>query len=220
MNDQPIEAKVTNRRRTVGRIVLEAVLVAVVGAAFALAANRISPRGLRLARNYFPTGTNDAVRASGGAGPPEPAAGTNSAALSSPPPPAAPMKQGELQLIDGRQAAQLFHDARRPPGVIMIVDARDEEHYRAGHVPGAYEFDPYHPERYFPAVLPVCRAAEQIVVYCNGGDCEDSKTAVLLLRDVGIPNRKLFIYTGGITEWTNNHLPMETGGETVETRRP
>ena len=47
----------------VGRVLLEAALVAVVGAAFAFAANRISPRGLALARNYFPTGTNNVVRA-------------------------------------------------------------------------------------------------------------------------------------------------------------
>ena len=77
--------------------------------------------------------------------------------------------------------------------------------------PGAYEFDPYHPEKYFPAVLPVCRAAEQIVVYCNGGDCDDSKTAALLLRDMGLTNRKIFVYGGGITEWTTNHQPVETG---------
>ena len=121
------------------------------------------------------------------------------------------MKQKGLQLIDGHRAVQLFHDSHLKPGVIAFIDARDEEHYQAGHIPGAYEFDPYHPEKYFPAVLPVCQAAEQIVVYCNGGDCDDSKTAALLLRDVGIANQKLFIYGGGITEWTNNHQPVETG---------
>jgi len=61
-------------------------------------------------------------------------------------------------------------------------------------------------------VLPVCQAAEQIVVYCNGGDCDDSESAAILLRDVGIANRKLFIYTGGIPEWTTNGLPVEIGG--------
>ena len=187
MKDQPLQIKVTNRRSAVGRILLEAVLVAVVGAAFAFAANRISPRGLALARNYFPTGTNDMMRAGAGVNLPETATGTNSTALSSPPSLAAQMKQKELQLIDGHRAVQLFHNSHLKPGAIVFIDARDEEHYLGGHVPGAYEFDPYHPEKYFPAVLPVCRAAEQIVVYCNGGDCDDSKTAALLLRDVGIP---------------------------------
>jgi rhodanese-related sulfurtransferase len=211
MKDQLFQIKATNRRSAPGSILLEAVLVAVVGAAFALAANRISPQGLSLARDYFPTETNDRMRASAGVTLPETAPGTNATALSSPPPPAAPNPPPALQMVDRLRAVELFHNSHLKAGAIVFVDARDEEHYLGGHIPGAYEFDPYHPENFFPAVLPVCRAAEQIVVYCNGGDCDDSKTAALLLRDVGTPNQKLFIYTGGITEWTNNHLPLETG---------
>ena len=113
--------------------------------------------------------------------------------------------------MDGSQAAQLFQDPRFKQGSIVFIDARDEQHYQEGHIPGAYEFDPYRPEKYFAAVLPVCKAAEQIVVYCNGGDCDDSESAALLLRDVGIANQKLFVYGGGITEWTTNGLPVETG---------
>ena len=190
---------------------MEAVLVTVIGIAFAFAANQISPRGLALARNYFPTGTNDLVRTVVSPAASGSVTGTNPAALTSPQLLAAQMKQKGLQLIDGHRAAQLFHDSHPQPGDIVFIDARDAEHYQEGHIPGAYEFDPYHPEKYFPVVLPVCRAAEQIVVYCNGGNCDDSETAALLLRDMGIPNQKLFVYGGGITEWTNNHLPVETG---------
>ena len=211
MKDQLFQIKATNRRSTAGSILLEAVLVAVVGATFALAANRISPRGLSLARNYFPTGTNDAMRASAGANPPETTPGTNSTAPASPPSLAAQERPQELQVVDRLRTVELFHNSHLKAGAIVFIDARDEEHYLGGHVPGAYEFDPYHPEKYFPAVLPVCQAAEQIVVYCNGGDCDDSKTAALLLRDVGIANRKIFIYGGGITEWTNYHQPFEIG---------
>jgi hypothetical protein len=28
---------------------------------------------------------------------------------------------------------------------------------------------------------------------------------------VGIPNQKLFVFGGGIAEWTTNGLPVETG---------
>lgn len=211
MNDHPAQSVVTDRRRMVGRILLEAALVVVVGAAFAFAANQISPRGLVLARNYFPTGTNNLVRAVANLGTLDAVSGGNPAALSPAQLLAAQMKQKGLQLIDGRRAVQLFHDSHSKAGVVVFIDARDEEHYQAGHVPGAYEFDPYHPEKYFPAALPVCQTAEQIVVYCNGGDCDDSESATLLLRDVGVPNQKLFVYGGGITEWTNNRLPIETG---------
>jgi rhodanese-related sulfurtransferase len=201
----------TARRTPVGRVLLEAALVAVVGAAFAFAANRISPRGLALARDYFPTGTNDVVPPAAVVVPVGESPGTNPAARSLVQLPATPTPGKGWQLIDGRQAVQLLHDSHLKPGAIVFIDARDEEHYLGGHVPGAYEFDPYYPEKYFPAVLPVCQAAEQIVVYCNGGDCDDSKTAALLLRDMGMINQNIFVYGGGITEWTNNHQPVETG---------
>ena len=132
---------------------------------------------------------------------------------------AAELKEKGLQLADVSQAARLFHDPRFKQDIVVFVDARDEQHYQEGHIPGAYEFDPYRPEKYFAAVLPVCKAAEQIVVYCNGGDCDDSETAAILLRDVGIANQKLFVYGGGITEWTTNGLPVEMGVRNSEDLR-
>jgi rhodanese-related sulfurtransferase len=213
LKDYPIQSVVAPRRSAVGRILLEAVLVAVVGIAFAFAANQISPRGLALARNYFPTGTNNSVRATTSVVAPDRTAGVNSATPFPAQLLAVQMKEKGLQLIDSRRAVQLFHDSRSKTGVVVFIDARDDPLYRQGHIPGAYEFDPYQPEKYFPTVLPVCRSAEQIVIYCHGGDCDDSETAALLLRDLGIANGKIFIYAGGITEWTNNHLPVETGAQ-------
>ena len=166
----------------------------------------VSPRGLALTRSYFPAGISRPAPAARGV------ADTNVPASSPAQLLAARLKELGLQPVDGRQAAQLFHDPRFKQGNIAFIDARDEQHYGEGHIPGACEFDAYHPEKYFATVLPVCQAAEQIVVYCNGGDCDDSESAAIMLRDVGIANRKLFIYTGGITEWTTNGLPVEIGG--------
>ncbi len=211
VKDQPVQIKVTDRRSAAGKILREAVLVAAAGVVFAFAANQVSPRGLSLARNYFPTGTPEAAPASAVANPPEAVPGAQAAVIASPASPAAPKQPQELPVVDRLRAVELFHNSHLKAGAIVFIDARDEEHYLGGHIPGAYEFDPYHPEKYFPAVLPVCRAAEQIVVYCNGGDCDDSKTAALLLRDVGIASRKMVIYGGGITEWTTNHQPVEVG---------
>jgi rhodanese-related sulfurtransferase len=202
----------TAHRTPVGRVLLEAAFVAVLGAAFAFAANRISPRGLALARDYFPTGTNEVVPAVTLAVPVGEPPDTNPAVRSFVQIPTTPTQGKGWQWIDDRQAVQLLHDSHLRPGAIVFIDARDEEHYLGGHVPGAYEFDPYYPEKYFPAVLPVCRAAEQIVVYCSSGDCDDSQKAALLLRDMGLTSQKIFVYGGGITEWTTNHQPVETGG--------
>jgi rhodanese-related sulfurtransferase len=202
---EPLDQTTTADRPSAARsVVREAVLVTVVGGILALAANHYSPRGLALTRNYFPEGIGSAMR-----GVPE--AGTNVAALSSASSPGGSEKPKEWQWIDRPQAVQLFHDSHLKPGAIVFIDARDEEHYLGGHIPGAYEFDPYHPEKYFPAVMPACRAAAQIVVYCYGGDCDDSKSAANLFREVGIPNGKLFIYGGGITDWSTNRQPVEIG---------
>jgi rhodanese-related sulfurtransferase len=209
---QPLEIMTPDRRQPVGYVLLEALLVAAAGIVLAFGANLVSPRGLALTRNYFPAGINRPVPAATGVGSPRGVANTNLPASSPAQLLAARLKEQGLQWVDGRQAAQLFHDPRFKQGSIAFIDARDEQHYREGHIPGACEFDPYHPEKYFAAVLPVSQAAEQIVLYCNGGDCDDSESAAITLRDVGIANQKLFVYTGGITEWTTNGLPVEIGG--------
>jgi rhodanese-related sulfurtransferase len=209
---QTLEIMTPDRRQPVRNVFLEALLVAVAGIVLAFGANLVSPRGLALTRNYFPAGINRPVLAATGVGSPRDVANTNLPASSPAQLLAVRLKELGLQCVDGRQAAQLFHDPRFKQGRIAFIDARDEQHYREGHIPGACEFDPYHPEKYFATVLPVCQAAEQIVLYCNGGDCDDSESAAITLRDVGIANQKLFIYTGGITEWTTNGLPVEIGG--------
>ena len=212
VKDNAIQSMAPGRWLAVKKVFLEAALVAVIGALFAFAANRVSPRGLALTRNYFPADINRPVPVATGAGSPSDVANTNPPASSPAQLLAVRLKEQGLQWVDGRQAAQLFHDPRFKQGSIAFIDARDEPHYQEGHIPGACEFDPYRPEKYFATVLPVCQAAEQIVLYCNGGDCDDSASAAITLRDVGIANQKLFIYTGGITEWTTNGLPVEIGG--------
>jgi len=184
--------------------------VAVTGAALAFAANALSPRGLPLTKNYFP-GTVAAlhrpvigVTNTAGAA----AATTNSPQelLS------ARLLADGLQLANSNQVLQLFHDPRREQDGVIFIDARDEDHYRAGHIPGAYLFDRFHPEIYLTNVLSVCLTAEQIIFYCNGGECEDSEHAAIMLRDsISIPKEKLFVYEGGITEWATNGLPIELG---------
>jgi len=203
---QPLEILTLGRRQPVGNVLWEALMVAAAGMVLAFGANLVSPRGLALTRNYFPAGISRPVPVARDVTNTNPPASSPAQLL------AVRLKEQGLQSVDGRQAAQLFHDPRFKQGTIAFIDARDEQHYREGHIPGACEFDPYYPEKYFATVLPVCQAAEQIVVYCNGGDCDDSESAAILLRDVGIATRKLFIYTGGIPEWTTNGLPVEIGG--------
>ena len=203
----------------------------IVGLGVGLAANELSPRGLALSRNYFPRGTNQVPAA------PRPVQAVPPAApkpvQAAPPATPAPVQavpgpagtnepsesaqiserlRGKgLQELKLNQVQILFDDPRSQDGRIIFVDARDEDDYQEGHIPGAYELDPYYPEKEMETVLPICLAAEEVVVYCNGGDCEDSDTAAILLRDAGVPVQKLFVYGGGFTAWEAAHLHVETG---------
>ena len=183
--------------------------MAVIGAVLAFVANGLSPHRLELTRDYFP-GTKLTS--------PTPVASTNltSAAPATTNSPlellSASLRENGLQLADSNQVTQLFGDPRREQDGVIFIDARDDEHYRAGHIPGAYHFDRFRPENYLTNVLQVCLIAQQIVFYCNGGDCDDSEHAAIMLRDsIGIPKEKVFVYGGGLNEWTTNGLPVELG---------
>ncbi|MEI7937546.1 MAG: rhodanese-like domain-containing protein [Verrucomicrobiota bacterium] len=190
-------------------VLQEGVLIALIGAALAFAANALSPRGLHLSKNYYPATSLPA---------PSPSPGSNATAAAgvrtnSPLEllPALLLANG-LQLADSNRVTQFFRDPRREQDGIIFIDARNDDHYRAGHIPGAYQFDHFRPENYLTNVLQVCLTAEQIVFYCNGGECDDSLQAAVMLRDsVPIPKEKLFVYGGGITEWATAGLPVELG---------
>ena len=179
----------------------------VVGAALALGANHFSPRGLKLARDYFPKSAAPAA---------VPAVATNTAPLPAdsaagvPPAIVARLRQKGLQPLGHARVVQLFHDPQYARSQIF-VDARDDAHYQAGHIPGAYQFDSYHMEKHLMTALPPCLAATNVVVYCNGGECEDSEFTAITLNQAGVPLNKLFIYAGGFPEWSTNGLPVETG---------
>ena len=193
-------------------VLLEAVLVGAAGLAMAFASNALSPRGLKLTRNYSPGKALAAALASRNAaditehGPGPRDASESEARIIE-----AQLRAEGLQLADGNQAAKLFADPRRGQDLVIFVDARDDDHYHAGHIPGAYQLDHYHPEKYLAAVLPACQGAQTIVVYCKGGSCEDSEQTALFLRDSGIPKDRLFVYTGGFDQWSSSHEPIELG---------
>lgn len=195
------------------RTLVEAVGVVVVGLGLALAANYLSPRGLSLGRDYFPA-TPTVPPATGspppstGPLPPTPDA-TN-------PPASAQSVQARLaargfRFLDATEARALFNDPRREQELVVFIDARNERHYEEGHVPGAYVFDHYYADRYLPDVMVVCQQAETIVLYCTGGNCEDSEFAAVALKEAGIPAERLAVFVGGMAEWQANGWPVEVG---------
>ena len=191
--------------RSFKAVVLEAIILALAGLLLALAANALSPRGLRLGRNYFPT---LAVVQTNAANPADSLL--------------ARLQQHGLKLASSNEVVQLFRDPGYEQGLIVFVDARNDQAYQAGHVPGAWQLDRYRPENYLATVLPACATAQKIVVYCNGRSCDDSEFAAVMLREAGIPGENIMVYGGGISEWTNA-LPVEIGprgsGQIIEPKR-
>ena len=202
-------AKASDHRAGVKKVLMEAVIVAVVATALGFAANSVSPRGLALTRNYFPVADSVSFRPPTITQSPSAVGGTNLSARSADESSAGKTSKKGLQLVDLNQMRQLFNSPRFQQELIVFIDARDDVNYSVGHIPGAYQFDPYHLEKYRATVVPICQAAEQVVVYCTGGDCEDSEFAAIALRDAGIANQKLFVFAGGITEWIDSQLPVE-----------
>lgn len=183
-------------------ILLESLLVAVAGVLLAFAANAVSNRGLSLGRNYFDISIHSEPAKESAGQTHTVAEGSSALQL---------LAAEGIRIADSNQAARLFRDPRLAQGLVAFIDARDDEHYQSGHIPGAWQFERIHPENYMSTVLPVCQLAQEVVVYCNGGNCEDSAYAASFLASAGVSKEKLSVYAGGITEWSTNHMPIETG---------
>jgi rhodanese-related sulfurtransferase len=196
--------------KSIAAILREALLVAVAAASFGFAANALSPRGLKLPNDYFPGDarlTNAPSRVA-------PSAPVQAAATNDDPEVAEAMrriKEEGLQPIDRAETERLFHDPRYQQGLVIFIDARHEAEYADSHIPGAYCLDPYHMEQNLADVLNHCQNAEQVVVYCHGGECPDAESTTIDLGKDGVPAQKLFVYGGGFDEWSAKHLPLEKG---------
>ncbi|MBI4717940.1 MAG: hypothetical protein HY763_09070 [Planctomycetes bacterium] len=205
------------------KALVEAVVLGVAGIALGLVSNAVRDRGsLSLTKDYFSKGTaprspdpglaaatgerRDAVAKST----PAPAApGTNGD-----PPRAAPPKKHpkhNYQEIQFDDVADVLKAPEHQQGLWVLVDARKDDLYEAGHLPGAIQADHYDIDRYRDHLLEHVQPAEKIIVYCGGGDCEDSIFLCGDLMEMGIEYDRVFLYPGGFSEWEAKNMPVETG---------
>jgi len=211
--------------KEMGRVILEMLIVAVVGLGFGLAANGIAntkkkPSGLHIGTDYFSV-VNPAPKASPNSGEgPQPATlptGGGTASMQSTSSPQA--DDATVQLIKEKgfapikydEVVKLYNDPNFQNGAYVFVDGRNEEHYKAGHIPQAWRLDHFHLEQTIDTVLPIIQSADKVVLYCTGGNCEDSLMLAGDLQQRGIDVSRLHIYVGGIEEWTAKRQPVEKG---------
>ena len=217
------------------RTLFEALLIGASGLGLGILGNTLSPAGLRIDRDYFPSAAANPpaspvtapVTAPAPAPAPAPTPGHPAPPAAAGDPPsaagtAAPASEVEtkarerlaaqgLAAIGFEEARSLFEDPMYKAGGLLFVDARNDEEYQEGHVPLALQFDHYHAERYLDAVLQAAPGTSRVVVYCNGGNCEDSEFAAATLKDFLAEPERLCVYVGGIEEWTAHGMPVETG---------
>ena len=183
----------------VKKTLVEFVIVGAIGVGLGFCVNGLRASGsIVLGKNYFDMGFQ-----------PEPVSGAVK--------PSHPKHQ--FQTITFEEVLEAFNDGGMVDGTCLFVDARNDELYQEGHIPGALQADHFRLDEYIEAVLDAADMAEKVIVYCNGGDCEDSIYICQDLIEFDVSSDRLFLYEGGWNEWELNGQPVATGGQPVATGR-
>jgi len=174
-----------------GGTFLQALVFLAVSLAAGLLGNALLPQGLELGRDYFP------AAAAAGADAELPVHGLPDHPYGKP----------------TAKEVLAYSDYAAEDDSILILDARHEADYREGHIPGAVSLDFYKLDEKLPLVRPLIEKAVTVIVYCNGGDCEDSLNLAqdLVFRYNLLTEDQVLVYEGGITEWGELGYPMEKG---------
>jgi rhodanese-related sulfurtransferase len=145
-----------------------------------------------------------ATKSAGAAPDPAKAGGQNDLLLSRfPPHPNRPFVE-----ISGDDAAWLVAHG------VLVVDARRSKDYEEGHVAGARNISPWEgdADAKITALVNEGRdGALPVVVYCSGGDCEDSHMLAQRLYGGGFNN--LLVYRDGWPDWAKRGGKSAAGPE-------
>jgi rhodanese-related sulfurtransferase len=97
----------------------------------------------------------------------------------------------------------------------LFLDARRTSVYEQGHIPGARPYSVWESdidEKVNKLFAERSDPREQnlpIVIYCSGGDCEDSH--MLAQKLWGIQFNNVYVYKDGFPDWQKRGLPIHTG---------
>ncbi len=105
---------------------------------------------------------------------------------------------------------QEYHKYTGDEDGIVFLDARSRKSYDKGHIPNAYLCDPYRHGDFIPDLLEKLKAADYVLIYCTGGDCEDSiELATRLVFEYGVPADLIAIFDQGWSAWVEAGLDTE-----------
>ena len=211
---------------TIRKAAIEIVILAIVAVALGFTANGVRAKGsVDLEKNYFSVGweiVNDRVKEptprAEVSGPMQEAGESQGHQLVAAPPTPCEKKskhpEHPYQVISFEDVVAVFNDPKTAMGANVFVDARAAVVYEDGHIPCAVQADAYEIADCIDDLLDHVLGAEKVIVYCNGGDCEDS---IFLCRDLvnaDVPYDAIYLYPGGCQEWQEKGMPVATkGGE-------
>ena len=95
-------------------------------------------------------------------------------------------------------------------GTALFIDARESADYEAGHIGNALNLPALSFERHFGAIAPMLSPESQIVLYCDGKECDLSHRLAESLRQRGFANVRILF--NGWTAWRQAGFPTEQGG--------
>jgi rhodanese-related sulfurtransferase len=114
-----------------------------------------------------------------------------------------PEKYPGIVLIGLAEAEELF--VRREA---LFIDSRPQQKFSKGHILNAVSI-PLEDNK-TKLRSPINAPLEQtIVVYCDGGDCQESLALAKVLSGQGYKNIRVF--TGGYAEWVGSRHPTAEG---------
>lgn len=94
----------------------------------------------------------------------------------------------------------------------LILDARRSSVYEQGHITGAKSISVWEADvddKIAAMAMAGLDGNAPIVIYCSGGNCEDSHMLADRLFGVGFNN--VYVYKDGYPDWQKNGGPVETG---------
>ncbi|HEV7487239.1 MAG TPA: rhodanese-like domain-containing protein [Thermoanaerobaculia bacterium] len=98
---------------------------------------------------------------------------------------------------------------------VLFLDARRTSVYEQGHIPGARAYSVWESDiddkvqKLFAERSDTAAQNLPIVIYCSGGDCEDSH--MLAQKLWGIQFNNVYVYKDGFPDWQQHGAPVHTG---------
>jgi len=87
----------------------------------------------------------------------------------------------------------------------LFIDARAEENFNDGHIPGAICSDEF--DELIDKIYSFDNLEKAFVVYCSDDDCGSSEELSYQLYDQGFES--IYLFKGGWKQWIENNLPAK-----------